>query len=95
MALRFDDALDILPRTLSFEEAMAKYNPNHEEAATRAVSRFLRGGPAGRYVPVEVILGSTTNEKVFDKLSPSFDKWAVYDNNTPGGTPKLIAQGGK
>jgi predicted ABC-type ATPase len=65
-----------------------------KEAATRAMQRFVRGGTSGRYVPINVILGSRTNEKTFDTVKPSFSRWAVYDNNTPGGKPKLVAQSG-
>jgi hypothetical protein len=67
-----------------------------QEAASRAVDRFLRGGTNGRYVPPELILGSTTNEKVFDKVSSFMRKWAIYDNNEPGASaPKFVAEGGK
>jgi hypothetical protein len=60
-----------------------------EEAATRAVGRFAT---QGRYVPPEYVLGSTTNERTFDNLKPSFSDWAIYDNNQPGGSPKLVAR---
>jgi len=65
-------------------------------AATRAINRFLNGGAHGRYVPVRIILGNTQNEANFDRLIPSFAKWAVYDNSKGGGgSPVLTAHGGK
>lgn len=65
-----------------------------ETAAHRAVGRFIRGGEKGRYVPPRIVLGSTTNERTFDALKPSFSDWAIYDNNGgPGSAPKLIAKG--
>lgn len=64
-----------------------------EEAATRAMSRYSKGGTfSGRFVPPEVILGNTNNEQNFDKLSSGFRKWAVYDNNTLGQKPKLVSR---
>lgn len=65
-----------------------------QEAAGRAVNRFLKGGVNGRYVPIEVVLGSRTNERTFDAMKPSFERWAIYDNNGSHG-PLLVAHGGK
>lgn len=65
-----------------------------QEAARRGMARFMRGGPDGRYVKVDYILQSTTNERTFDSLKPSFRKWQIYDNNTPGSGPKFVAEGG-
>lgn len=66
-----------------------------EEAATRAMSRYSKGGTfSGRFVPPEIILGNVNNEKNFDKLSSGFRKWAVYDNNTLGQSPKLVSRSG-
>jgi lambda family phage portal protein len=57
-----------------------------QTAAKRAVGRFMS---RGRFVPPEVILNSTTNEKSFDKLIPQFSNWGVYDND--GAAPKFVA----
>ena len=59
-------------------------------AAQRSIGRFLR---AGRYVPTDYILKSTSNEKTFDDLKPAFSKWGLYDNNAAGGSPVLVAEG--
>lgn len=65
-----------------------------QEAAKRAVQRFL--GKTQRYVPVDVVLGNTENEKVFDQVREHADKWSFRDNNVPHGQePILISQGGK
>jgi len=65
-----------------------------ENAATRSIGRFWKGGAAtGRYVPPSVILGNTLNEANFDKLSPNFQRWTIWDNN--GAKPVLIGSGGK
>ena len=64
-----------------------------QEAAKRAVGRFLGGGNEGRYVPVDVVLGNTKNEQSFDAIKPLVDAWSFRDNNVPRGQPpKLIAQ---
>jgi predicted ABC-type ATPase len=68
-----------------------------QTAATRAMARFSKGGTfKGRFVPPEVILGNTNNEKNFDKLSADMRKWAVYDNDAEGrgSTPKLVSHSG-
>ena len=62
-----------------------------EKAAKRALERFERGGEKGRYVPPEYTLGSTTNEKNFDKLTPHFKQWGVYKNT--GKAPEKVAEG--
>lgn len=65
-----------------------------EVAATRAMGRFAKGGTfTGRYVPISVILGNTKNEANFDKMSPRFSAWSIWDNNAAGGSPKLVAKG--
>jgi len=67
-----------------------------EVAAERAMTRFAKGGTfSGRYVPVNVVLGNVNNEKNFDRITPGLSKWSVWDNNATGGTPRLVAQGGK
>jgi predicted ABC-type ATPase len=65
-----------------------------ETAATRAMSRYAKGGKFnGRFVPPEIILGNVNNEKNFDKMSGGFRKWAVYDNNAEGKEgPKLVSR---
>ena len=68
-----------------------------ETAARRALGRFKtkKGDFGGRFVPPEIILGNTQNESNFDRMSESFRKWAVYDNDTEAGLPKLVDQGGR
>lgn len=61
-----------------------------QEAAMRAMRRFNR---SNRYVPPAYILGSTTNEKSFDEMTPKMDHWEVYDNNS--GTPRRVLGKGK
>ena len=61
-----------------------------QDAAVRAVKRAL--GKKPRYVPVEIVLQNTTNEKTFDSLRRFFDRWQFYDNQVPKGfDPNLIA----
>ena len=61
-----------------------------QEAAVRAIHRAL--GPTKRYVPVEIILGNTTNEATFDAIKSRFIRWKFFDNQVPRGQPpKLIA----
>jgi phage-related protein (TIGR01555 family) len=62
-------------------------------SAVRGLKRFVDGGKSGRYVPVEYLIGSTTNEASFDHLKPLMDYWTVFDNS--GTAPKLYAYGGK
>ena len=70
-----------------------------ETATTRAMSRFKRGNEKngkGRFVPPEIVMGNTENEKNFDKAIESFDKWGVYDNNSDSGSgPVHVASGSK
>jgi predicted ABC-type ATPase len=67
-----------------------------QEAAKRAVGRFINGGKEGkegRYVPVDAVLGNTKNEANFDDVSKLVDKWSFHDNNVPKGSPpKLISK---
>jgi len=66
-----------------------------QEAAKRAVSRFLNGGEKGRYVPVDVVLSNTTNEDAFDQVKGMVDAWSFRDNNVPKGSkPILISESG-
>lgn len=61
-----------------------------QTATERAMNRFMRGGETGRFVPPEVIMGNTENEKNFDNAIQHFRKWGVYDNDSGGG-PKHVA----
>lgn len=59
-------------------------------AAERAVQRFL---DSGRYVPLPVVLGNTSNEASFDKVKAMSDSWSFWDNNVPKGQkPVLISE---
>lgn len=66
-------------------------------AARRAVGRFENGGDfKGRFVPPDVVLSNTENEKHFDKNIPQFDKWSVWRNDVPKGQRAIrVAQGSK
>lgn len=61
-----------------------------QEAAKRAVKRFLDGGEKGRYVPVEVVLSNTSNEASFDAVKALVDRWSFRDNNVPKGSPPIL-----
>lgn len=62
-----------------------------QESAKRAVSRFL--GKTRRLVPVDVILGNTTNEATFDAVKEVADAWSFRDNNVRmGEKPILISK---
>jgi hypothetical protein len=65
------------------------------ESAVRTVGRFRhkKGDYSGRFVPPEVTIASTTNEKTFDSLKSEFRSWKLFDNN--GDKLKLVAEGGK
>lgn len=66
-----------------------------QEAAKRAVGRFIGGGEHGRYVPIDVVLSNTSNEHSFDQVKGLVSKWSFRDNNVPKGEkPILIAQSG-
>ena len=67
-----------------------------QEAAKRAVGRFLNGGEKGRFVPPEVVLGNTNNEKNFDSIKGKVDAWSFHDNSgAKEDGPKLIASKGE
>lgn len=55
-----------------------------QEAAKRAVERFLN---SGRLVPPAVVLGNTENEKAFDLVKELADNWSFWDNHVPRGEP--------
>jgi predicted ABC-type ATPase len=62
-----------------------------QEAAKRAVSRFM--GKTKRYVPIDVVLGNTSNEDSFDQIKQIADKWSFRDNNVKqGNEPILISE---
>lgn len=63
-----------------------------EKAAERALSRFKgrEGKWDQRFVPPEIVLGNTDNEKNFDILSEGMRKWSVYDNS--GKAPRLVSK---
>ena len=64
-----------------------------QEAAKRAVSRFMGKSKKGRYVPVDVVLGNTSNEETFDVVKSMADRWSFRDNNVPyGEQPILISE---
>lgn len=66
-----------------------------QEAAKRAVGRYLDGGEKGRFVPPEVVLGNDKNEANFDSIKGKVDAWSFHDNSGEKGSgPKLIAQKG-
>ena len=67
-----------------------------QEAAKRAVHRFINGGARGRYVPPKVVLSNTTNEDAFDQVKGMVDAWSFRDNNVARGQqPILISQSGE
>jgi SPP1 gp7 family putative phage head morphogenesis protein len=64
-----------------------------QDAATRALGRYLKSGPddRGRLVPVDIILKNTQNERNFDTIKGMVDRWSAYDNQ--GAFPTLIGRG--
>jgi hypothetical protein len=54
-------------------------------SARRSVERFAA---TGRFVPPEVSFNSRSNEETFDALTPSLDRWALFDNN--GRAPRMV-----
>lgn len=66
-----------------------------QEAAKRAVGRFIGGGEKGRYVPIDVVLSNTSNEQSFDQVKSLVNKWSFRDNNVAKGEqPILISESG-
>ena len=61
-------------------------------AAKRAVKRFCND-KNGRHVPVEVILGNTSNESNFDALRPHLDAWSFWDNDVAAGQEPTYVSG--
>jgi hypothetical protein len=54
------------------------------------------GDYKGRYVPVKVVLGMTTNEETFDLVKNQVDSWSFRDNNVKRGEqPVRISEGKK
>jgi predicted ABC-type ATPase len=67
-----------------------------QEAAKRAVSRFMGKDEEGRYVPIDVVLQNTTNEETFDLIKDMADRWSFRDNNVSRGEePILISESKK
>ena len=63
-----------------------------EMATERALGRFAnkqRKDGKGRFVPPEVVMENTDNEKNFDALIPRFKAWSVFENR--GSAPKFVA----
>jgi predicted ABC-type ATPase len=82
-----------LSKVDAFEEAGYDIHAHYmhlprQEAAKRAVARFL--GKTQRYVPVDVVLSNTGNEKVFDKVRERAKVWSFMDNNVPEGHPPIM-----
>ena len=71
-------------------EAHYMYAPP-QEAATRAVERFLNP-KEGRFVPPGVVLHNLSNEHSFDMVKDKVDKWSFYDNREGTGGPKLVME---
>lgn len=66
-----------------------------QEATKRAVGRFLNGGERGRFVPPEVVMGNTDNERNFDAIKDKVHAWSFHDNSgSKDAGPKLIAKNG-
>lgn len=66
-----------------------------QDAALRAIARFLGKGPRerGRYVPVEAILENVENEANFQALKALFRRWSAWDNQVPEGRSALFIGG--
>ena len=90
-----EDKVDAFKKAGFRTEAHYMHLPR-QEAAKRAVGRFLGGGENGRFVPPEVVLGNNKNEDNFDKIKGKVDAWSFHDNSgAKGDGPKLIAQKGE
>ena len=61
-----------------------------QEAAKRAVQRFIDGGEHGRYVPIEAVLANTGNEAAFDQIKGMVDAWSFSDNNVAMGEKPIL-----
>lgn len=74
-------------------EAHYMYLPR-QEAAKRSVTRFIS---EGRYVPINVVLDMTENEKNFDIVKDEVDSWSFWSNEDVGQNdpPRFIKKGGK
>ena len=74
-------------------EAHYMYLPR-QKSVQRAIGRFLDPND-GRYVPLNLLLGMTQNEAVFDKIKDMADSWSFSDNDVNRGEkPKLLAKKG-
>jgi len=63
-----------------------------EVAAHRALSRFVRGGETGRFVPPELLLAHSATQN-FEIAATDMHKWEMYDNNTEGEQPRFVKRG--
>ena len=65
-----------------------------QEAAFRAVLRALnKSVDKPRFVPVDVVLGNTTNEETWEAIKHLFFRWRAYDNQgVKGSIPKLLGR---
>lgn len=74
-------------------EAHYMYLPR-QEAAKRSVTRFIS---ERRYVPIDVVLDMTENEKNFDIVKDDVDSWSFWSNEDvkQSDPPRFIKKGGK
>lgn len=84
---------DIVEQVKSFKDSGFKVECHYmhlprQVSSVRAVNRFVE---AGRYVPVEAVLGNTTNEQTFANVQPYLDGWTFFDNSSDP-PPKLISK---
>lgn len=83
------------PVSRAIEQADKRYRKGLE-AYRKGTNPF-----GGRHVPRSVLLsgedrpGVTSSRATFDRLRDDFDQWELYDGNVPGGSPRLVQQGGK
>ena len=97
-----------MQRVSDYKDAGYKVNGHYmytspEKSAERALKRAVSGenryqsgeqSVGGRYVPPGYSLGSTTNEKTFDRVKGKMDNWQVYTNNVDGQKPVFHSRKG-
>ena len=66
-----------------------------QKSAQRAVTRFLKGGETGRYVPIDVILSMRNNERNFDIIKDHVDSWSFYTSEVGYKEKPLMLASGK
>ena len=65
-----------------------------QEAAFRAIGRATKAD-APRYVPLNIILESTTNESNFEAIIPFLRRWGMWDNQVKrGDDPRFLGGDG-